>query len=426
MLRGYQARAIRGAELGLLALMLILFTQSSRLHAEADVREQPADYVPAPSAFGAANEPPDGFTPGPADPANTEYLPNSVDYNDDKDNLIETHLHDPDTHRLVLVRHFNWYYAHGDPGSVTVYHIGSNGTITTTLTTYTPEGHHVKSEEHWTTKSNGIVSDSNSTMFPNGAENSDPTYYELHEHQIGTIYLPMHEGGGSYSSINPPAYEPGSFTNGWYSSVYGGANIYQNYGAQKLQTTVNGAQGIIPGNFLQYLGGSGGLQVGYNFNPLQVGPLTIQPAVAGDVSWLGTSFTQNTGNSQVLNTLNTIPVTVTGFARFPLPCHELTPYLGVGLGFDVFQMRSFEQGFGGASSYSLGNSTVIAPALSEVIGADYRLGTTHWSVFGEFKMNEAFGPRFSDANAGGKDFTYTDHDGVLTQGTINAGFSYHF
>jgi opacity protein-like surface antigen len=421
---GSKAQLLRGAEAVLLSLILVLFVNSSRLRANDGGAEEPAENVPVASAPNAAPMPPDGTFPGPIDPSKTEHTLTSTTYQDSKGNTIEVHLHHRYTHKLILVHHNNWFYPNGMSGSVTVYHIETNGTITTTLTTYRPDGD-VKSEEHWTTNANGIVSNSTSTMFPNGAKNSDPTYTELHAHEIGTIYTPL-PGGGSTNGINPPAYETGSLHSGWYLGIYGGANIYQSYGSQKLQTTVGGGQGIVPGDLMKYDGGTGGLHLGYDFAPTQLWGLTVQPAVQGDVSWLGASSKQVTNDSQTGNKLNTIPIIFSGILQFPTPSN-FTPYIGVGLGFDVFQMNSYERMPGFNGDYHLGSATAVAPALSEEVGVQYRFGpTSPWSVFTEFKMNEAFGTRFDVNNAGSRDFNYTVYDGVLSQGTITAGLNYKF
>lgn len=378
--------------------------------------------TPAPSATGAAEKPNDGITPGTIDPTKTTTGKDTETDKDGKGNIVQVKEFVPGTKIVKKITVYNWYYANQNQGSVTTYTIQGNGNIKTTIKTYSPGGKELSSES-WVTSPTGTVSGSNSTMYPNGSKNKDPKLDEVRPKNDNSS-MPSTGGETAHNGNASAVGEDIAFTpsTGYYVEIYGGMNLYQNYGGAKSYTTEDGISDTIDGPMKKYLGGTGGFNVGYDFHPIDTGLLIVQPAIRGDVSWMGTSTTVLYEGETNHYHLNTIPLTVNGLLFFPTGS-QFTPYVGIGAGMNIYQGSVSWQGPGG--DLHLGSATAFAPALQQVIGLNVTLDKK-WSVFGEWKFNEGFAPRLQIGNAAGEGFDFTQKYDVLTQGTLNFGVKYGF
>jgi len=372
--------------------------------------------TPQASADGAAAKPNDGITPGSIDPTKTTTGKDSETSKDSKGNVVQVKDFVPGTQIVKKITVYNWYYANQNQGSVTTYTLQGNGDVKTTIKTYSQGGKELSSES-WITAPGGLVSNSNSAMYPNGCINQDPKLDKIRSHNEKTS---MSSGDDeTASAMGDVGLTPSS---GYYVEVYGGLNLYQNYGGAKAYTTEDGVRDTIDGPMKKFLGGTGGFNVGYDFQPINTGLLMVQPAIRGDISWLGTSSTiLYEGETNHYN-LNTVPIMVNGLLFFPTGS-QFTPYVGVGVGMDIYQGTARWEGPGG--DLRLGSASAVAPALEQIIGLNVTLDK-QWALFGEWKFNEGFAPRLQINNAAGEGFDFTQKNDVLTQGSLNFGIKYGF
>jgi len=410
-----QSKTFRFVKTVLLLGVALIFTVSTvPLKAEVDVNEG----TPQASASGAAAKPNDGITPGAIDPSKTTTSKDTETSKDSKGNIVQVKEFVPGTKIVKKITVYNWYYANQNQGSVTTYTLQANGDIKTTIKTYSQGGKELSSES-WVTDETGYVSGSNSTMYPNRSINKDPKLDQIRSHNEKTSMSSGENETARSSGIEDIGVTPSS---GYYVEIYGGLNLYQNYGGAKAYTTEDGVRDTIDGPMKKFLGGTGGFNVGYDFPAINTGLLVVQPAIRGDVSWLGTSSTiLYEGETNHYN-LNTVPITVNGLLFFPTGS-QFTPYVGLGVGMNIYQGTARWEGPGG--DLRLGSASAIAPALQQVIGLNVTLDKK-WAVFGEWKFNEGFAPRLQINNAANDGFDFTQKNDVLTQGSLNFGIKYGF
>jgi len=263
-----QKTMMDGIKVGLLGAALVLTVGMVRLYAMED---EPGANLPAPSDPGAPREPMGGITPGHMEPANTEHGENSTTYKDRGGHTIETEVYVRGTKKVAGLTRYNWYYPEGDMGSVTTYQFSPNGDIITTVTTYDGHGKQ-RTQESWTTNSSGMVSNSSSAMYPNGAKNTDPTIENLRDQNAVAEHSSLAPtGGGDYhaSLVDDYLNDIKTTPSGWSASIFGGADVNQGYSSNYLHSSnASGSSTSYDQGENSPLGSIGGIEVEYRTEPM--------------------------------------------------------------------------------------------------------------------------------------------------------------
>jgi opacity protein-like surface antigen len=261
-------KMVRWINVGLLSAALMLVAGTARLHANADLPQ----HLPEPSSPNAAPEPSDGIRPGSPDFDKDEHTETSSTSKDGDGNIIETETYVHGTKKVLTLTRYNWYYPNGaGPGSVTTYQIGQNGDITTTITTY-HRGGSEQSQESWVTNSSGIVSSSNSTMFPDGSKNLDHTIWSLRFHldfadrpSLGPPASGAFRSTLGYDYLNDQKNIPSGFS----VAIFGGADVNQGYSSNSLHfSNAFGSSTSYDQGENSPLGSVGGFEFEYRTRPI--------------------------------------------------------------------------------------------------------------------------------------------------------------
>ena len=241
---------------------------------------------------------------------------------------------------------------------------------------------------------------------------------------------------------------------GFYASVFGGANVAQDYGnnhgvASASPFFSNASLHVGSGS---NIGGVGGLKVGYNFNSYSLGGnFGIQPAVEAEAFYLGTTprfhYNGSTGipggatfsaNGQVNGDLDSGAFFINGIARLKTGT-IFTPYIGIGVGAeylslsgvsgtDTATVSTVRGSTSKTGSGSLSSADDLVFAAQGLAGFDVEFAK-HWDFFTEYKFVAGIDPSFNLGNVGtvgGTAVTAKINPDYIGQHLITAGIKYNF
>jgi len=223
---------------------------------------------------------------------------------------------------------------------------------------------------------------------------------------------------------------------GFYIGAYGGANFAQNYNTHTTFVP-DGTSFPSFGNFQQggsthgYVGGTGGLKAGYNFESSQIdGDFCLQPAVEAEALYLGTgvktSFTYSGDTLTATGSSDSGAFMVNGILRFKTGS-IFTPYFGAGIGLEYTTISGtitdqFGNNNGGNNRY---HQDAFAFATQGLLGLDVEI-FKHWDLFTEYKYLVAINPEYASDNFDGRGDSYTFKPDYQGQHLITGGIKYNF
>lgn len=228
---------------------------------------------------------------------------------------------------------------------------------------------------------------------------------------------------------------------GLYVAMFGGANVAQGYHNSQTEVSTpllpGGGATFNGGHSTNYVGGVGGLKVGYNFNSFALcDHLRLQPAVEVEGFYVGTktgiSYNPNVGGVPFHATLtgeqNNAVFSVNGLLRLKTDTC-FTPYIGGGVGAEYLNFSSSHASFSNpafGSGLSQRNADDVTLALQAIAGFDIEIAK-HWSIFTEYKYLVSVDPSLGlNGNIAGIPINTTFEPDFIGQHLVTAGLKYNF
>jgi len=215
----------------------------------------------------------------------------------------------------------------------------------------------------------------------------------------------------------------------FYVAAYGGVNFSDSYGNKHEVLSAGGANlDISPTHNHVGLGGVGGIKVGYQFDSYEITEgFRLQPAVEGEAFYIGGESEQNVlfGLDHEKYSYNSADVFANGIVRFKIDGSPVTPYVGVGVGFQYLTVH------GEGNLPLLGakvtgfNDECIDFAAQGIAGLDFKI-CNHWTLFTEYKFVDAIGTDLTLPLAILPGVTYRFKPDQIAQQLATAGVKYDF
>jgi opacity protein-like surface antigen len=223
---------------------------------------------------------------------------------------------------------------------------------------------------------------------------------------------------------------------GVYLAAFGGADFAQDFNNGRVSNDGFGINFAYHTNNSNYVGGVGGLKVGYNFESFPLGGVfRLQPAVEGEAFYLGSkvNLTAHYPSGDPFNVeghMSNAAFMVNGLLRLKTgTC--FTPYIGAGIGVEYMTFSrpfSSEQGLFNGSYPVQKSADALAFAVQAIAGFDIEI-TKNWSFFTEYKFVGAIDPAFSFGQitfSPGTSYNLNVDSNCIEQHLATVGVKYQF